>query len=78
MCVSTSTLVTHINEAFKLYQKYRRANAALESETGNMMEHHHLIKHCNPTVQKHGPTPQHTNSGVHSKVWTKEIKMGKG
>ena len=49
---STSTLVNHINEAFSLNQKDSRANAVLCSETGNMTEHRHLIKHSNPTVHK--------------------------
>ena len=49
---STSTLVDHINEDFKLSQTDRMANVVLDSETGNMMEHRHLIKHSDPIVHK--------------------------
>ena len=48
--------VDKINEAFKFQKTDKIANAVLDSETGNMMECRHLIKHSDPAVQKHGPT----------------------
>ena len=71
-------LVDKINEAFKLQKTDKIANAVLDTETGNMMEHRHLIKHKDPAVQKYGPTQRPTNSDDYSKVWEKEMKMGNG
>ena len=49
---STSSLVNRINEAFKLSHKDSMANAVLDSETSNMMEHRHLIKRINHIVHE--------------------------
>ena len=78
--LSTSILVNHINEAFKLSQKDSMANAALDSQTGNMLEHRYLIKHSNHAVNKawtdsaadeSGRLFQGAGKGNHNGQWSK-------
>jgi len=45
-------LIEHANKAFHLQKTDNLSNAVLDAETGTMMEHRHLLKHKDPSVQK--------------------------